>query len=1218
MNTRPDDDVKDPGTASLEADLARLRDMPVPDGLEARLVEAIPWRKPRTAALGWLCWVAAAAAACVVVGVLAWQAGYDQGRVDQVSVASVPPEQPGNHDGRWTGSAGTLPGGVKPGGAGAAKRANGLRFDGGGPRPQPSEAGGGARARNGVDVVAGVIKQISGGGDGTRLIGSKRVGGAEPGHQPADDPDEPIGLRQSAPPEAEQQEEFHTYNVNPVINGPKNPTKWTTREPAVITYINTYHWNNGRGAAPGKISLKHEDGTVYGPWQAMGSDGAGNVKNAIWFVEPRAIVKPGTYTVVDSDPETWSHNAASKQCGFAHVRFKRLAGRFGAANRFANGLVALWPGDGDARDRAGGNHGQIKGGVTFAEGRFGKAFKLDGKDGYIDFGNPKALQITGSQTIAMWIRPDDLAAPRNVLHKAFGGEGDITLDADGQLAYHYGQAGQDGVPYAVLFTGGRTGIIAGRAHAASAHADPPVKRALMKPNEWAHIVIVREMKTEATELTWYVNGELVVRGKVRQMGITASNLPLMIGKGHAANFAGLIDDVAMWNRSLNASEVRAVFDGGLRAGNPLANGMAALWAGDGDARDSAGGSHGKIKGGVTFAEGKFGKAFKLDGKDGHIDFGSPRALQITGSQTIAMWIRPDRLGLRQNPIAKACGGEGTITIEPDGAVSYDYGTSGDAQHSPHCYIGTYGRAHVKHAENQPTLNLKSTGGKAVVKAGQWSHIAVVRDLESRKLRLYINGKEIIEGEAAFPAAIATDLPLMIGKGYVSNFAGLIDDVGIWNRPLSAEEVRLLHQTPGLRNVATASGTMVVAPTVKRTAGADRVLVTDSTVLLGTLENPSFAVTTFFGRIEIPARDLAGIVPVEDAPGQAWLLLADGQAIRGELGQAVLRLRLAGGSILKVPLKEVRECGIRMTEHGPAGRTETTTAPASPMMVILRSGERLACTDLTEDLSLETPYGRVALPAQALLRIEPSYDRLVGHRVMLRSGSQLSGTLTREKVAVKLQLGPEATIHRQQLVSLSGSGEAAAPGDRATVLMLNGDTLIGEITDKALIVRTRFGDAEFAPASALTVRFDPAGGVRAAVRLWDGSGLSGELVEPAVTFTAGADGPTLKLPLAQASSIIRSSALPPPKIIEEVKKLISQLGAESHKDRQAATESLVKMGAAIIPLLEKYLDAPDPEVRNRLEAILERLRPEAKGAPPPHNPQQPGRGGGIILPGLLDR
>jgi len=47
------------------------------------------------------------------------------------------------------------------------------------------------------------------------------------------------------------------------------------------------------------------------------------------------------------------------------------------------GLVGWWPGDGNADDIAGGNHGTLQGGADFAPGMVGQAFRLDGLDDHV-------------------------------------------------------------------------------------------------------------------------------------------------------------------------------------------------------------------------------------------------------------------------------------------------------------------------------------------------------------------------------------------------------------------------------------------------------------------------------------------------------------------------------------------------------------------------------------------------------------------------------------------------------------------------------------------------------------------------------------------------------------------------------------------------------------------------------------------------------------------
>ncbi len=115
---------------------------------------------------------------------------------------------------------------------------------------------------------------------------------------------------------------FYNGNIGGVSNGPTNPTTFTINNERLITSIMNYHYFN-QGALPGTISLKHSDGTVYGPWQTWGVVGQGGVVNAYWVFYPLVKIKPGTYTVIDSDPSTWSHNSESNYSGFTWIRAMR-------------------------------------------------------------------------------------------------------------------------------------------------------------------------------------------------------------------------------------------------------------------------------------------------------------------------------------------------------------------------------------------------------------------------------------------------------------------------------------------------------------------------------------------------------------------------------------------------------------------------------------------------------------------------------------------------------------------------------------------------------------------------------------------------------------------------------------------------------------------------------------------------------------------------------
>jgi len=108
-------------------------------------------------------------------------------------------------------------------------------------------------------------------------------------------------------------------NIGGVQNGPENETVVVLEDDCLVTSVTNYHYFN-EGAKPGTITLVGEDGTKYGPWQATGREGQGGVKDAYWDTSPNQELKAGSYTVIDSDHETWSKNEESGNAGFTEVK----------------------------------------------------------------------------------------------------------------------------------------------------------------------------------------------------------------------------------------------------------------------------------------------------------------------------------------------------------------------------------------------------------------------------------------------------------------------------------------------------------------------------------------------------------------------------------------------------------------------------------------------------------------------------------------------------------------------------------------------------------------------------------------------------------------------------------------------------------------------------------------------------------------------------------
>ncbi len=76
------------------------------------------------------------------------------------------------------------------------------------------------------------------------------------------------------------------------------------------------------------------------------------------------------------------------------------------------GLVAWWPGDGNANDLLGGHDGVLANGAAFAPGFVGKAFSLDGISSYVDLG---AWGVGSTWTIEAWVNPSALPSGRRAI-----------------------------------------------------------------------------------------------------------------------------------------------------------------------------------------------------------------------------------------------------------------------------------------------------------------------------------------------------------------------------------------------------------------------------------------------------------------------------------------------------------------------------------------------------------------------------------------------------------------------------------------------------------------------------------------------------------------------------------------------------------------------------------------------------------------------------------
>ena len=187
---------------------------------------------------------------------------------------------------------------------------------------------------------------------------------------------------------------------------------------------------------------------------------------------------------------------------------------------------------------------------------------------------------------------------------------------------------------------------------------------------------------------------------------------------------------------------------------------------------SGNGLHGTLLNAPSWvAAGRYGAALDFDGSDDMVRVADAAPLDLTNAFTIAAWVRPDHLNgwqtlaMKSTASGLAYGLYGSGFGNPRGAAFVDTGAS-----------ERFVRA---------TTPLSTTS---------WQHFAVTYD--GATARFYINGAAA--GTSPLPGpAITSNQPLFIGGNTVwsdEDYQGLIDELQIYNRALTATEITTIKDT----------------------------------------------------------------------------------------------------------------------------------------------------------------------------------------------------------------------------------------------------------------------------------------------------------------------------------------------------------------------------------------------------------------------------------------
>ncbi|MBI5631876.1 MAG: carboxypeptidase regulatory-like domain-containing protein [Nitrospirae bacterium] len=204
---------------------------------------------------------------------------------------------------------------------------------------------------------------------------------------------------------------------------------------------------------------------------------------------------------------------------------------------------------------------------------------------------------------------------------------------------------------------------------------------------------------------------------------------------------------------------------------PPPSGMVAWWAGDDNAFDRSGAYDGTLMNGSTFAPGKVGQAFSFDGVNDYVDLPDGFA-NFTSGFTVDLWANP--------------------TASTYWARFIDFG-NGPANNN------------IVFARETTTNNLvfevyngASSTGKVhafdAITNDEWHYYAVTQD-ETGQVKIYKDGLPLVTtGTTGVPNNV-TRVNNHIGKsdwGGDGYYAGTMDEVEIFNRALSADEIAAIY------------------------------------------------------------------------------------------------------------------------------------------------------------------------------------------------------------------------------------------------------------------------------------------------------------------------------------------------------------------------------------------------------------------------------------------
>ncbi|MBK7393686.1 MAG: hypothetical protein IPI64_10365 [Chloracidobacterium sp.] len=530
-----------------------------------------------------------------------------------------------------------------------------------------------------------------------------------------------------------------------VYNGSGTSTGMAYAENAITN--NEWHYYVATMDAAGQVKL-YKDGVAL----VMAADTTGvpaNVTRTSNYIARSNWAADAYYSGGIDEPVIFDRALSSVEIG--HIYNAGNLGFCYSCTQPPSGLISMWSAENNPLDTQGRNNAALHGDANYVPGMVGNAFNLDGSGDYVQVAAPTGLPIgSAARTVELWFK-----AP------ATPGESGI---------FQYGSASNSNM-FGLVTSGNAPGKLYFYGHNADLATATTIQ-----PNTWYHGAVTYD----GTTLKLYINGQLENSAPIALNTILESNGITIGYRVGGSTWSGQIDEPAIYDRALSDTEIAAIYNAGsagkCNSCTPAPVGLVSWWNGNGNALDARSRNDGTLENGAAYAGGKVGQAFDLGGTGQRVLVGNPASLQLQDF-TIETWIkRSSATVLTNNPVPAG----------PGGAV-FAYGTGGYGIGMREATNTVFLTAvEVSYVES-PTMPITDTN---------FHHVAVTKT--GNQVVFYVDGNASPPITYDVNFAFTTNAAIGArGDADIQNsFFGVVDDLSIYNRALSAAEVRSVANANG--------------------------------------------------------------------------------------------------------------------------------------------------------------------------------------------------------------------------------------------------------------------------------------------------------------------------------------------------------------------------------------------------------------------------------------